>query len=50
VSKDRASPLLKEIADSAVLRNGKMRKINVERLIFQKEKGASETAKGSITT
>jgi hypothetical protein len=39
VSKDRASPpYLKETADSAVLRNGKMRKTNVDRLIFRKKK------------
>jgi hypothetical protein len=48
VSKDRASPLLKETADSAVLRNGKMRKTNVERLISRKKKGASESAKGTL--
>jgi len=30
VSKDRASPLLKETADSALLRNEKMRKTNVD--------------------
>jgi hypothetical protein len=50
VSKDRASPLFKETADSALLRNGQMRKINAERLIFRKKKGASETAKGTLTT